>query len=98
MEWATASATIASRSTSAGGGSSRLELLVHLGHPHLPDAVADGVMDDRPDRRAATLEAVDHDEAPQRPRAIEWLVVELGGEVEQLPFGAGRRQHDLTDM
>ena len=53
------------------------ELLVHLGHPQLPDAVGDRMVDDRPDRRAPAFQAVDHDEAPQRPGPIERFEIEL---------------------
>ncbi len=70
----------------------RIELLVHLGHTELADAVADGVVDDRPDRRPTTLEAVDDDEPPQRPGPVERLLVELRREVEELPVGPGLRQ------
>ncbi len=75
-----------------GGRRGGVELLVRLGHPQLTDAVTHGMVDDRPDGRASTLEPVDHDEAPQRPGAVERLLVQLGSEIEQLPFAAGWRE------
>ena len=74
------------------------DLLIHLGHPQLADPVTDRVMHDRPDRRPATLDTVDQHEAPQRAGAIEWLLIELGGEVVQLPLGAGLGQAHVAHV
>ena len=76
----------------------RFELLVHLRHSQLPDAIADRVVHDRPDRGAAPLHTVDQHETPQRPGAVERLLVELGGQIEQLAVGARLRQPDVSNV
>ena len=79
-------------------GGPAFQLLVHLGHAHLADPVADGVVDHRPDRRTAVLQPADHDETPERTGPVEGLGVELGGEVEELAVRAGLGQHDLAQV
>ena len=74
------------------------ELLVELGHPQLPDAVAHRVVDDRPDRSSSALDAADDDETPQRPGPVERLGVQLRREIEQLTHRPRRREHDLADV
>ena len=64
------------------------ELLVQLGHPHLADTVGHHVVQDRPDRRLAAPQPVDHHVAPQRTGAVERFLVQLGRQIEQLAFGA----------
>ena len=65
-----------------GGRVVAADLLVQLGHAELTDPVGDRMVDDRPDRGPAAFEAADHDEAPQRPRPVERLGVELSREIQ----------------
>ena len=61
-----------------------LGAFVRLRHPQLTDPIGDDVVQDRPHRRAASFDPVDHHVAPHRPGAIERFEVQLGRQVEQL--------------
>ena len=81
-----------------GGRVVAADLLVQLGHAELPDPVGDRMVDDRPDRGSAALDAADDDEPPERTRSVERLGIQLRGQVEQLAHRAGCRQHDFADV
>ena len=74
------------------------EVLIHLGHPHLADAIGNRVVNDRPQRAATPFEPTDEDEPPKRARPVERLRVELGSEVEKLPVRSRSGQHDFANV
>ena len=63
------------------------QLLVHLGHAKLADAIGNDVVHDHIDRSSSALHALDRHEAPQGTSAIEGFVVQPRSQVEQLALG-----------
>ena len=69
-----------------------------LRHADAALAVGDGVVELLDHRGAAVLEALDDEELPQRPGAVERRADEGGGEVEQLPHRPGVRQRRPAEV
>ena len=62
------------------------------------DAVDQAVVGLGGERPAPVLEPLEQHAAPQRPRAVEAVRVEVAGPVEQLALAAGRRQRGPRDV
>ena len=75
-----------------------LEVEELQGHLHPALAVGDRVVHLLHQRRPAATEALDDDELPQRPGAVEGVVGEQGRQVEQLAHRAGLGQGDAADV
>ena len=75
-----------------------LELLEHLGHPQLADAVRHGMVEDRPESGAPAFQSLDHHEPPQRSCPVERLEVQLGGEIEELAHRARLGQPQIAHV
>ena len=69
-----------------------------LRHADAALAVGDGVVELLDHRGPAVLEALDDEELPERPGAVERGADEGGGEVEQLPHRAGVRQRRPAEV
>jgi hypothetical protein len=69
-----------------------------LGHADAALTVGDGVVHLLDHRGATALEAVDDEELPQRSRAVEGVLDELGGQVVELAIGPRCRQRDVAHV
>ncbi len=75
-----------------------IEVLIHLCHPHLADAISDRVVNHRPQRTTTPFEPADEDKPPQRTRSVKRFRVELCSKVEELPVGPRHGKHNFTDV
>ena len=66
-----------------------LDFLEQRGHLDGTKAVGHRVVQLGEEGTAITFQPVDHHEEPQRPGAVEGILVEPGGEIVELAFGSG---------
>ena len=79
-----------------GGVGAEVEELHREANP--THAVGDGVVHLRQQRRPSALEAFDDRQLPERPSAVEGVLVDEGGQVEELALGARGRQGQAPDV
>ncbi len=69
-----------------------------LGEPDPALAVGDGVVHLLQQRRSPSRQAVDQDELPEGTGAVDRVLHELRGQVEELALGAGFGQGQVPDV